>query len=135
MSHRYMLDTNVISQLMREPDGAISQRMEAVGVERLCCSVVVAAELRYGAVKRGSEKLTQRVNAALNALTVLPFSMPADAVYASIRAELAAAGTPIGPNDLFIAAHAVSESMVLVTNNVDEFSRIAILTIENWQVP
>lgn len=132
MSVRYMLDTNILSGLMKAPEGPISKRIESVGVDKLCCSVIVAAELRYGAAKQGSVRLSERVNAVLSTLAVLPFSEPADYWYGQLRATLAASGTPIGPNDLFIAAHALSEDMVLVTGNLKEFKRVPDLKVENW---
>lgn len=127
-----MLDTNILSELMKAPDGPLSKRIESVGVEKLCCSLIVAAELRYGAAKLGSDKLTERVDAVLSTLAVLPLSEPADYCYGRIRAALAASGTPIGPNDMFIAAHALSEDLILVTGNVKEFKRVPDLQVENW---
>ena len=133
MTFQYMLDTNVISALMRDPDGGIADRVEAAGEQSICCSIVVASELRYGAAKKGSEALTRRVDAALSALNILPLSEPVDRIYARIRTELTVAGTPIGPNDLFIAAHALSERLTLVTANVNEFRRVSALSVENWE--
>lgn len=102
------------------------------GFGPVCTSIVVAAELRFGARKRGSEALSAKVDALLAAIPVLPLDAGADHAYAEIRYQLEAAGTPIGPNDLLIAAHALSLGQVLVTDNVDEFGRVAGLRVENW---
>ncbi len=128
-----MLDTNVLSGLMKDPNGSIAKRIEAVGEDSICCSIVVASELRYGAAKKGSDALSQRVDAILAAVSVLPLSEPVDRVYAQIRSDLAKAGTPIGPNDLFIAAHALAEQLTVVTANVSEFQRVSSLPVENWE--
>ena len=98
----------------------------------MCTSVIVAAELRYGAAKKGSKRLTAQLEAVLGALDVLPFEAPADEVYGLIRARLERAGQPIGANDLLIAAHAVALSCVIVTDNESEFGRIEGLPRENW---
>ena len=134
MSPQYMLDTNVLSSLMRDPDGEIASRIKAVGEHSICCSIVVAAELRYGAEEKQSSELTRRVDATLSAIHILPLSSPVDRIYARIRAELASIGTPIGPNDLFIAAHALAEQLTLVTANEKEFRRISALSVENWEL-
>ena len=129
---RYMLDTNIVSDLVRNPQGAVFDKIAEVGSDALCISIITAAELRYGCAKRGSAKLLRQVETIMEGLDILPFDVPADADYGGIRAELEAAGKPIGPNDLFIAAHAYALGSVLVTANVDEFSRIRGLKIENW---
>jgi tRNA(fMet)-specific endonuclease VapC len=129
---RYLLDTNVISELMRKPRGAVAQRIAEVGEVNVCTSVIVAAELRSGARKKGSEKLTAQVEAILGALDVLPFEPPCDTAYATIRVFLERAGTPIGGNDLLIAAQAVTHQLVLVTDNESEFRRIDGIEAENW---
>ena len=100
----------------------------------MCVSIITAAELRYGCARRGSPRLLQQVEAILSGLEILPLDVPADAEYAGIRAELEAAGKPIGPNDLLIAAHAYALGATLVTANVGEFTRIQSLRVENWLV-
>lgn len=92
----------------------------------------MAAELRYGAWKKGSPKLTRQLEAVLSVIPILPVEQPADKKYASLRTHLERAGTPIGPNDMFIAAHALSLDLILVTANVEEFSRVPKLLVENW---
>ena len=129
-----MLDTNVLSSLMKDPDGAVSQQIEKVGERSICCSVIVACELRYGAEKKNSAELKRRVDAILSAIPVIPLTQPVDKAYAVIRAELTSAGQPIGPNDLLIAAHALSEEMTLVTVNLREFQQVRALSVEDWEL-
>jgi len=128
----YLLDTNILSDLVRNPQGAVADRIAAVGEDRICTSVVVAAELRYGAAKSGSNKLYERVDVLLSAIEVLPLELPADRQYAELRHHLTRQGTPIGPNDLLIAAHALAAGLTVVTANVGEFSRVPALAVENW---
>jgi len=129
---RFLLDTNIISALLRDPQGPIARKIEGVGEDAICTSIIVAAELRFGAKKRGLEELTRRVNAVLNALTILPFVSPADDIYAATRAHLEEKGTPIGPNDLLIAASAIAQNCILVTKNTREFSRVPGLAVVDW---
>lgn len=129
---RYLLDTNIVSDLVRRPQGRIAEQIREVGEAQVCTSVIVAAELRYGAAKKGSERLTTQLDAVLEALDILPFETPADAIYGLVRARLERAGQPIGANDLLIAAHAVAVGCALVTDNESEFGRIEGIRCENW---
>jgi tRNA(fMet)-specific endonuclease VapC len=129
-----MLDTNIVSQLVRHPTCEILQRITNVGPDAVCVSIISAAELRYGAAKKASPKLLDRVNALLDSIEVLPLSAPTDEIYAALRTSLEAAGTPIGPNDLLIAAHALAVGAILVTDNTGEFSRVPSLRVENWLI-
>jgi len=126
-----MLDTNIVSEMIRNPAGRVAQRARAAG-ESVCVSVIVAAELRYGCARKGSPELLRRVEAFLSEVPVLPFDVPADREYGGIRAELEAAGRPIGSNDLLIAAHACALAATVVTANAGEFRRIRGLRVENW---
>ena len=126
-----MLDTNIVSDLIRNPSGRAAERARATS-DGICVSVVVAAELRYGCAKRDSPQLKRRVEAFLSEVPVVPFDVPADKAYGHIRAELEAAGTPIGSNDLLIAAHASAAGATLVTANLAEFQRVPGLIMENW---
>ena len=128
---QYMLDTNIVSEMIRNPAGRAAQRARATG-DSVYVSVIVAAELRYGCAKKGSPQLLRRVEAFLSEVPVLPFEVPADSEYGVIRAELEAAGCPFGLNDLLIAAHARAVGATLVTANVGEFRRIRGLNVENW---
>jgi tRNA(fMet)-specific endonuclease VapC len=129
---RYLLDTNVVSDLVRNPHGRVTQRIRKVGEARVCTSIVVAAELRYGAAKKGSPRLAAQLDAVLSVLEILPFEAPADATYGLLRAGLEQRGKPIGANDLLIAAQAVALGHVLVTDNEREFARVEGLQYENW---
>jgi tRNA(fMet)-specific endonuclease VapC len=127
-----MLDTNIVSELARNPHGPVTRRIAAVGADAICVSIITAAELRYGCAKKGSAKLLAQIEAILGSVQVLALDVPADTEYGSIRAALEAAGKPIGPNDLLIAAHASALGAVLVTANVAEFKRVQALQVENW---
>ncbi len=127
-----MLDTNIISDLIRNPQGKAAKRVAKVGEDNICTSIIVAAELRYGCAKIGSKRLLKAVEDLLGEISVLPFDVPADAEYGEIRSELEAAGKPIGGNDLLIAAHACAAGATIVTANTGEFKRIRGLNIENW---
>ncbi|MBL0407407.1 type II toxin-antitoxin system VapC family toxin [Microvirga aerilata] len=127
-----MLDTNILSDMIRNPSGMAATRLRQVGDASVCTSIVVASELRYGAEKKGSEKLTARVEAALREVEILALDVPADTHYGLVRSRLEAEGRTIGQNDLLIAAHALSLGLTLVTANVQEFNRIDGLRIENW---
>ena len=129
---RYMLDTNIISDLIRNPQGKAARRIAKVGEDNVCTSIIVAAELRYGSAKSGSKRLLKAVEDLLGEISVLPFDVPADAEYGGIRSELEAAGKPIGGNDLLIAAHAYATGATIVTANTSEFKRIRGLNVENW---
>ena len=129
---RYLLDTNIICDLVRNPHGRITQRIRKVGEAQVCTSIIVAAELRYGSMKKGSPRLAAQLDAVLSALEVLPFDAPADITYGLLRARLEQSGKPIGANDLLIAAQALSLGHVLVTDNEREFARVDGLSYENW---
>ncbi|MSO77516.1 MAG: type II toxin-antitoxin system VapC family toxin [Alphaproteobacteria bacterium] len=129
---RYLLDTNVVSDLVRNPHGGVAERIAKVGESQVRTSIIVAAELRYGAAKKGSPRLAAQVEAVLGALDVLPFETPADVVYGLIRSRLEASGGPIGGNDLLIAAQAMALGLTIVTDNEREFARIDGLPRENW---
>ena len=129
---RYMLDTSILSDLIRNPQGRITEKLSLVGEGNICTSVIVAAELRYGAAKKQSSRLAAQLETVLSAVDVLPFEAPADAIYAEIRASLERAGKIIGGNDLLIAAHGLASGCVVVTDNEGEFARVDGLAVENW---
>lgn len=132
MRDRYLLDTNVLSQLIRNPEGVVAVQIERVGPGSVCTSIIVAAEIQYGAAKSGSQRLAGQVSAILASLDILPFETPADVHYGALRATLERAGMLIGPNDLLIAAHVLALGCTLVTDNEREFSRVTGLRTENW---
>jgi len=131
---RYLLDTNILSDLVRHPQGPVASHITRVGEETVCTSIIVAAELRFGAVKSGSSKLADRVDLILSAIEILPLEVAADREYGKLRQYLARKGTPIGPNDMLIAAHALDAGLIVVTANLREFTRVPGLKVENWLV-
>jgi tRNA(fMet)-specific endonuclease VapC len=129
---RYLLDTNIVSDLIRNPQGSAAGRIAAVGEDTVCTSIIVASEIRYGAAKKGSARLSAQVDAVLGVLPILNFEPDADLHYGVLRSQLESAGTIIGANDMLIAAHALSANAILVTDNEREFSRVTGLRVENW---
>ncbi|MPZ30510.1 MAG: PIN domain-containing protein [Rhodospirillales bacterium] len=129
---RYLLDTNILSDLIRNPQGKAAKRIAKVGEDQICTSIIVAAEMRYGCARSGSRRLIEAVEELLSEIDVLPFDVPADATYGMIRSALEASGKPIGGNNLLIAAHAQAIAATIVTANESEFKRIRSLKVENW---
>lgn len=130
---RYMLDTDICSCVMKRSSAALIQRLRSVEVDDVCMSVVTKAELAYGV--RISPRAAQdgkALGALLTYVEVLDLPEEAAGHYADIRADLRKHGRMIGANDLFIAAHARSLGLTLVTNNVAEFARVQGLEVENW---
>lgn len=132
MTPRYLLDTNIVSDLVRHPSGPVVQRIAKVGAERIAISIIVACEIRFGLAKSGSRRLAENMEKVMAQIEVLPLEPPIEEHYADIRSTLERAGTPIGPNDLLIAAHTRALGMILVSDNTDEFARVPGLQIENW---
>jgi len=129
---RYLVDTNILRDLIKNPAGKAAARVTKVGEATICTSIIVAAELRYGCAKKRSQTLSTKVEALLDRIAVVPLGVPADSEYGDIRAELEAIGQSIGLNDLLIAAHARSLGLTLVTANEREFRRVPGLQVENW---
>jgi tRNA(fMet)-specific endonuclease VapC len=129
---QFLLDTNIVSDLVRHPRGRIADRIVEIGEQHVCTSIIVAAELRYGAAKKASSRLSAQLEAVLGAVDVLALESPTDVIYGELRARLERAGQPIGANDLLIAARALALGHTVVTDNEREFSRIDNLTVENW---
>ena len=132
MARTYLLDTSVISHLVRHPQGPVAAAIRRVGEANVMTSVIVACELRYGAAKRGSKRLSKQVEAVLGTLTIRPLESDVERAYAAIRVTLERRGTPIGAHDMLIAAHARALGAVCVTDNVAEFRRVPALRVENW---
>jgi tRNA(fMet)-specific endonuclease VapC len=129
---RYLLDTNTISALLKNPGGTVKNHIAELGEDRICTSIIVLSELRCGVLKHSSEKLSARLESVLAGLEVIPFESPADVRYSELRVHLESRGTPIGANDLLIGAHALALDCTLVTDSEREFSRIPQLRCENW---
>jgi tRNA(fMet)-specific endonuclease VapC len=132
MTARFLLDTNIVSDLIRNPQGRAAAKIAEVGEDAVATSIIVAAELRYGATKKASARLATQLEAVLNAIEVIAFEAPADTSYGAARVAVEAAGTPIGANDLLIAAQALALDMIVVTDNEREFRRVDGLKVENW---
>jgi tRNA(fMet)-specific endonuclease VapC len=132
MSYTYLLDTNIISDLVRNPTGQVFQQISSVAETSICTNIIVACELRFGASKSGSIRLQQQLEQILQRIPILPLETPVELQYAEIRTYLEQAGTPIGPNDLLIAAHALTLGLTVITANLREFSRVPTLNVENW---
>jgi len=128
----FLLDTNIVSDLVRHPKGRVAERIGGIGDQSICTSIIVAAELRYGAVKRASARLSAQLEAVLGTIAVLALETPVDTIYGELRARLERVGRPIGANDLLIAAQALALRHTLVTDNEREFSRVDGLSVENW---
>jgi len=130
---RYMLDTDTCSYIMRRSDAVLLKRVASVPVSEVCMSVVTKAELMYGVeVSPHRAQDAAALAAFLPYVDAIDFTSDSALHYAEIRADLKRRGTLIGANDLFIAAHARSLGLTLVTNNTKEFDRVRELTIENW---
>jgi tRNA(fMet)-specific endonuclease VapC len=134
-----LLDTNIISDLMRHPAGKVATQIQQLARElpdgRICTSTVVDCELRFGVARKGSARLAHAYGRAMSVIDVRDLPASAAPIYADVRAHLEQLGTPIGANDLLIAAHALALDATLVTDNEDEFRRVPGLVVENWLRP
>lgn len=128
----YLLDTNTLSALMQAPRGRLAERIARAGEANVFTSVIVAAELRFGAVRKRSQRLVTELDGILAELEPKPLEAVAALHYGRLRAALERAGTPIGANDMLIAAHALSLDATLVSDNEREFARVEGLRVENW---
>ncbi len=128
----WMLDTDTCSYLLREQPPQVLARLDAVARNDVALSTVVSAELRYGAARAKSKKLTTTIERWLALFVILPWDDAAAQSYARIRVAVEAKGRPIGNLDLLIAAHALSRKATLVTNNTRHFSQVPGLKLENW---
>ena len=135
MSTTYLLDTNIISHMMRETTGLATQRFNALARAnsslQLCTSVVVQCELEFGLVRMPNERLQRAYDRIVPLLDVLPLTSETSFHYAALRTQLESMGKPIGPNDALIAAHALALDATLVSADV-EFLRVSGLKVENW---
>jgi tRNA(fMet)-specific endonuclease VapC len=130
---RYMLDTDTCSYIMRRSHEAVLNRLAKIPVSDVCISVITKAELLYGVEVSPERRQDEAALAAfLYYVEILDFHDEASPHYAKIRADLKARGSMIGANDLFIAAHALSLGLTLITNNTREFKRVRGLSIDNW---
>ena len=132
MPARYLLDTNIVFDLIRNPQGRVFEKILAIGESLVCIDVIIAREICFRLAKRASPRLTAQANQVLGALEHLPLAPPTQKPYAEIRLALEKDYRPIGPNDLWIAAHARACGMILVTDDFQESSRVRGLKAENW---
>jgi tRNA(fMet)-specific endonuclease VapC len=126
-----MLDTDIVSAIVRDPRGKVLQKLIDVGEENVFISIITHGEIWYGVTKKGSEELSKKVAAVTRRLQVAPLHMPSDIRYGEVRMALRQ-GENISQNDLWIAAHALALDAILVTNNERHFSRVPGLKVENW---
>jgi len=126
------LDTNICSYVLRRRPIAMLERFAQLKRQQLWLSCIVAAELRFGAAKLGVDLFSVAVESWLAGFDIQAWPIQASEHYARIRAQLERAGTPIGAMDLLIAAHALANDSVLVTNNAREFARVPGLAVEEW---
>jgi len=129
----YLLDTNICIYLIKKKPQLVLERLEAIPLNQIFISIITVAELQYG-VKKSSDPIKNQaaLTEFLSSFSVINFDTQATFEYGNIRSDLERKGIPIGPLDTLIAAHAKSQSMTLVTNNVREFNRIEGLVLENW---
>ena len=131
---KYLLDTNTCIRYLNGRSPAVLERLDALPDSDIAVCSVVKFELRYGALRSDYvEKMLEKQEIFLNRYASLPFDDAALFHAARIRADLAQAGTPIGPYDLLIAAIALTHDLILVTHNVKEFGRVTRLKIEDWE--
>ena len=134
----WMLDTNILSHAIRYPRGPLAVRIQQLSAQTdsaLCTSLVVACELSFGAEKIGSISLVSKIETILQFVPSKAIDHDLVQLYATVRTYLEKAGTPIGPNDTLIAAHALALDCTLVTDNEAEFRRVPGLRVENWLTP
>lgn len=128
----YFLDTNICIYIINKRPSHVAEIFGRHTIGDIGVSSITVAELAYGAAKSRRETNRRALELFLLELVTVPFDAAAAWHYGDLRASLQAAGTPIGPNDLLIAAHALSAGLPLVTNNVSEFERVPGLKVENW---
>ena len=127
----YLLDTNIISAIVRFPRGPAARRLRIESAGNVLTSIIVAAEARFG-LKASSTRLSTRLSELFDQIEVVAFDLPADHRYAELRFHLEQRGHPIGANDMLIAAHALALECTLVTANEKEFRRVPGLSVDNW---
>ncbi len=128
-----MLDTNIVSFAMRDRPPRVLEKLSAVRPSEVCVSAVTLAELRFGAARSQSRARYERlIDLFLSRIRALPFDSAAAVAYGDVRASLEATGRRLGELDMLIAGHAVATGTILVTNNVQEFARVAALVVEDW---
>jgi len=129
----YLIDTNICIYIMNNHPPEVLQKFKNIGVGKIGISSITISELHYGVCKSNHiKKNIKRLDEFLSPFDILSYDENASRYYGKIRCQLEKQGNLIGPLDMLIAAHALSEKLILVTNNVKEFGRIKLLRIENW---
>ena len=129
----YLLDTNICIYIIKRKPSEVFEKFKILTLGDVGISSITLAELQYGIAKSSnSEKNREALEKFLTPIEIMDYDYEASIEYGKIRTELEKKGTPIGPLDMLIASHAKSLDVILVTNNVREFDRIAGLKIENW---
>ena len=131
----YLLDTNIIGELARAPQGSLAGKISTLSPDEFGINLIVACEIEYGLMKRDSARLRRQVEAILSATPMLDLPTGITRCYGEIRSALEKRGTPIGPNDLLIAAHGLAADITVVSGNDREFRRVNGLNVENWLQP
>lgn len=131
---KYLLDTNILTALIKQPSGKLAHKIKELDELSFCTSIIVACELRYGALKKGTKELSTKIELLLANIIVLPLDGNVDHHYGIIRTVLEKQGTPIGANDLLISAHSLALDSILITANECEFTRVPGLKVENWLI-
>jgi tRNA(fMet)-specific endonuclease VapC len=131
---RYLLDTNVCADYLNARFPGVTERIQRSPPQDLCISSIVVAELRFGADRSSNRHRNhRRIDVLTSEIACVDFDLQAASAYGKLRADLEAKGSPIGPNDMLIAAHALALGVVLVTDNRREFKRVEGLEIESWR--
>jgi tRNA(fMet)-specific endonuclease VapC len=128
----FLLDTNIISHIIREPKGPAARRLTHHQAGEVITSIIVAGEVLFGLMRKAATVQQARLEALLTRVPAAPFAEPAERRYAELRWQLEQRGSPIGANDMLIAAHALALDCTLVTANEREFRRVPGLKVENW---
>ena len=130
---KYLLDTDTFSYVARDANALLTARFRGAAPQDLALSVISRGEIEFGLAAHSPKRLTlERALGLLEAVTTLPLAPAAASRYRDLRAHLHKRGTPIGANDMWIAAHALAEGLTVVTNNEREFRRVPGLMVENW---
>ena len=130
---KYMLDTNVCIHVIKKKPESVIRRFMELDAGDICISSITYAELMHGVEKSSSrDQNLLALMLLLSPITILPFDGLAAETYGKVRANLENKGTPIGPMDMLIASHALSQGLTLITNNTREFFRVEGLAVEDW---
>lgn len=130
MSDTYMLDTDIASYIIKSSDEALISKLDSVPQDSLSISCIVASKLHYWIANR--PRIGAQIHKFLSMVDIQPFDQDDAIIYGDVRRQLQVDGTPIGANDMLIAAHALSRGSILVTNNIKHFQYVKGLKVENW---